>query len=27
MLEVYVTQPTPDTDPTTLRTNLFLLLE
>lgn len=25
-LEVYVTAPTPDTDPTTLRTDLFLLL-
>ena len=26
MLEVYVTEPTPDTDPTTLRTDLFLLI-
>lgn len=26
MLEVYVTEPAPDTDPTTLLTNLFLLL-
>lgn len=27
MWEVYVTQPTPDLDPATLRTDLFLLLE
>lgn len=27
MLEVYVTQPSPELDPTTLRTDLFLLIE
>ena len=26
MVEVYVTEPTPETDPTTLRTDLFLLI-